>query len=66
MTFVPSEDSDQAGHLPSLISLCCLLLRMVKDLRVFMRTAKTPIRQGGVSFSSSLGLVGTCNKEVLG
>ena len=47
MACAPSEDSDQPGHLPSLISLHCVLNGQLKTQAFFMRTAKTVIRLGG-------------------
>ena len=38
---VPSEDSDQPGHLPSLISLRCALNGYLRTQAFIMRTAKT-------------------------
>ena len=43
----PSEDSDQPGHPPSLISLRCALNGYLRIQAFFMRTAKTLIRLGG-------------------
>ena len=43
---VPSEDSDQPVHPPSLISLRCALNEYLRTQAFFMRTAKTLIRQG--------------------
>ena len=47
MTCVPSEDSDQPGHPPSLISLHCALNGYLRTKAFFMRTAKTLIKLGG-------------------
>ena len=44
MACVPSEDSDQSGHPPSLISLPCALSGWLRTQCFFMRTAKTLIR----------------------
>ena len=46
MTFAPSEDSDQTGHLSSLISRCCGLNGWLRNQAFFMRTVKTLIRLG--------------------
>ena len=43
---VPSEDSDQSGHLPSLISLRSVLIGYFKTQGIFMQTAKSLIRLG--------------------
>ena len=43
---VPSEDSDQPGHLPSLISLHCALSGYLRTQAFFMWTAKALIRLG--------------------
>ena len=47
ITSAPSEDSDQPGHLPSLISLHCLHEEALGPKLSFERTAKTLIRLGG-------------------
>ena len=43
----PSDDSDQPGHPPSLISLRCALSGLLRAQGFFMRTVKTLIRLGG-------------------
>ena len=57
MTCAPSEDSDQPGHPPNLISLHCALNRKLRVQCFFMRTGKTQIRLGGCPgwSESSLG-----------
>ena len=54
---VPSKESDQAGHPPSLISLRCALSGSLRTQAFFMRTVKTLIRLGGCPgwSESSLG-----------
>ena len=47
MTCAPSEDSDQPGHPPSLISLHCLHEEAVGPWLPIERLAKTLIRLGG-------------------
>ena len=46
MAYVPSEDSDQPGHLPSLINLCCALSGELRTQAFFTGLAKTLIRLG--------------------
>ena len=46
MTWAPKEDSDQPGHLPSLITLHCALNRYLRAQCFFMQTVKTLIRLG--------------------
>ena len=46
MICAPSEDSDQPGHPPCLISLRCVLNEYLRNQAFFMRTAKTLIRPG--------------------
>ena len=62
-----SEDADQPGHPPSLISLRCALHGQLRTQAFFMRTAKTLIRLGGcpgwirpVWSESSLGAHSFC------
>ena len=57
MACAPSEDSDQPGHRPSLISLRCALNGLLRAQCFFMRTAKTLNRLGGCPgwSESSLG-----------
>ena len=50
MTCVPSEDSDQPGHPPSLISLRCLSEESLGPKLPLKYTAKTLIRLGGCHF----------------
>ena len=40
MAHAPSEDLDQPGHPPSLISLCCALNGELRTQAFFMRTAR--------------------------
>ena len=47
MTCAPSEDSDQPGHLPSLISLHCPHEESLDPYLRIKRTAKALIRLGG-------------------
>ena len=47
MACAPSEDSDQPGHLPSLISLRCPHEESWGPLLPIERTAKTLFRLGG-------------------
>ena len=55
---VPSEDSDQPGYLPSLISLCCALNGLLSTQAFFMQTVKTRIRPADAQADlSSLGAV---------
>ena len=58
----PSEDSDQPGHWPSLISLRCVLNGYLRTQAFFMRTAKTLLRLGGCPgwSESSLGAHSFC------
>ena len=58
----PSEDSDQPGHPPSLISLRCALNGYLRTQAFFMRTAKTLIRLGGCPgwSESSMGAHSFC------
>ena len=58
----PSEDSDQPGHPPSLISLRCALSGQLRTPAFFMRTAKTLIRLSGCPdwSESSLGAHSFC------
>ena len=46
MACVPSEDSDQPGHPPSLISLCCPHEETLGAQLPIEHTAKTLIRLG--------------------
>ena len=57
MACAPSEDSDQPGHPPSLISLHCALNGLLRIQAFFIRTAKSLIRLGGCPgwSESSLG-----------
>ena len=56
ITFAQSEDLDQLGHPPSLISLCCTHEETLGPQLPIERTAKTPIRLGGcLADLSSLG-----------
>ena len=62
MACAPSEDSDQPGHQPSLISLRCALNGYLRTHAFFMRAAKTLIRLGGFPgwSESSLGVQSLC------
>ena len=57
-----SEDSDQPGHPPSLLSHRCALNAKLRTQAFFMRTAKTLIRLGGCPgwSESSLGAQSFC------
>ena len=46
MTCAPSEDSDQTGHLPRLISPRYALCRLLRTQAFFMRTVKTLDQSG--------------------
>ena len=59
MTCAPSEDLDQPGHPPSLVSLRCALNGQLKTQCFFMRTAKTLARLGGCTGRSESS-VGAC------
>ena len=54
MAFAPSEDTDQPGHLPSLISLCCPHEEKLYPQVPIECTAKTDQTQPGTQADLSL------------